>query len=163
MTDRVAIPDWRPESCEKEACPAPDGDCLHLHGAGHFGCRFGPYRNMNDQIERRCYNRRVSPESELIALRPEIQRFAETMEANMRAHDEMRGDAWKSEDAHWLLERLGSEVSELHAAVDDCAHDARFQDPTADEFAAVASEAADVGNFAMMIAFLLTPHGGTET
>lgn len=73
------------------------------------------------------------------AVRLEVLRFALLMEATLRANDRKGG--WKSCTPSWLLRRLKAEVGELHRA-------SVKRLPQAD----VEREAADVANFAMMIA-----------
>lgn len=74
--------------------------------------------------------------------RREIAQFAEDMEAKLRANDS-RGDEWKYEDIEYLMDRLTEEVRELTAAVYDIA-----------PAESIAAEAADVANFAMMVAWV---------
>ena len=71
--------------------------------------------------------------------RAEVHWFAERMEAELAENDHKRH--WSSCTPGWLLKRLEDEVAELRRAVETGAPAAR-----------VISEAADVGNFAMMIA-----------
>jgi len=75
--------------------------------------------------------------------RPEVRAFADLMEAQLRANDHKPG--WKEDNAFALLERLREETEELNRAM--YAHDGleEFQQR-------IALEAADVANFAMMIA-----------
>ncbi len=77
-----------------------------------------------------------------------IQAFAESMQRKLdrNKHKECRimnsggtGRAWRHCEIFWLLHRLRQETEELEAAMD-----------TADR-EAIMDEAADVGNFAMMI------------
>lgn len=81
------------------------------------------------------------PEDEPAPLRPEVLAFAQAMEAKLREHDGDRGAAgWRRDSTSALLRRLREEVEELalvgpFTCVDE-----------------VLGEAADVGNFAMMIA-----------
>jgi len=70
-------------------------------------------------------------------LRPEVAAFAMLMEAELRKHDDRPG--WKHCNLDWLLGRLREETGELSDAVF-----IRGQH--------TAEEAADVANFAMMIA-----------
>ena len=83
-----------------------------------------------------------------MTIRPEVQAFAEAMEGKLRRHDMERGDSWKEEESLWLLGRLVEEVKELERILGSqnrLAHEAKWA-------RRVLSEAADVGNFAMMIA-----------
>ena len=79
---------------------------------------------------------------EAAALRPELRVFARFMESHLRAHDDTRGDSWKSESIDWLIERLEEELSELRAA------------RRRGNFDGIVDECADVANFAMMVATL---------
>ncbi len=71
------------------------------------------------------------------ALREPLQRFATLMEETLRKHDDRGG--WENCREVWLLQRLREETLELEDAM------GRGQ-------SSVPSEAADVANFAMMIA-----------
>jgi len=71
-------------------------------------------------------------------LRPEVGAFAAIMEAELRKHDDRPG--WKNEDVQWLFSRLKDESAELIKAI-------HTKGPIS-----VGREAADVANFAMMIA-----------
>lgn len=71
-------------------------------------------------------------------LRPEVLAFAIAMERKLRMRDAARATSWKNAEIDYLLDRLNDEVAELHGAVVDGAH--------------VLGEAADVANFAMMVA-----------
>ena len=74
-------------------------------------------------------------------MRSEVYRFAVEMERNLQKHDNRPG--WKDESSDYLLERLREELEELQAAIDhtDDGRETR-----------ILKEAADVANFAMMIA-----------
>lgn len=72
-------------------------------------------------------------------LRPEVQAFAEAMERRLQANDHKPG--WKHDTVLSLQVRLDEEVAELDEAVHGTATKERILD-----------EAADVANFAMMIA-----------
>lgn len=73
--------------------------------------------------------------------RPEVRAFADLMEAQLRKNDHKGG--WKNDRPHALLKRLYDEAAELGHAM-----------PYDDDFDPenVGWEAADVANFAMMIA-----------
>lgn len=74
-----------------------------------------------------------------LKLRPQVLRFAEAMERGLRRNEHKGG--WRNEKFGYLMDCLHDEANELAAAV------------MADEDAGrVLDEAADVGNFAMMVA-----------
>lgn len=73
-----------------------------------------------------------------LKLRPEVRRFSEVMERRLRKHDHKGG--WKDCDYSYLTRRLQEEIDELHVAV-QCK-----------SLELIPEEAADVANFAMMIA-----------
>ena len=78
--------------------------------------------------------------SDPVELRDEIRWFAEQMELRLRANDHKGG--WTDEDEVWLWSRIGEEWQELHGAM--------YVAPKSHQ--AVIREAADVANFAMMLA-----------
>lgn len=71
--------------------------------------------------------------------RPEIETFAAAMERKLRAHDHK--PHWSEAEIAYLLRRLSQELGELRRAIRDWS--------SVDD---VVDEAADVANFAMMIA-----------
>ncbi len=73
-----------------------------------------------------------------IRCRSAVAAFAREMEMKLREHDHHR-TGWTGFSKQWLLERLALEMLELSRAI--CSGDD----------AAIRKEAADVGNFAMMI------------
>ena len=73
-------------------------------------------------------------------LRPEVRVFARAMEARLRANDHKPG--WRDEDPDALLDRLRDETEELDASVN-------MGIPSK---SAILAEAADVANFALMVA-----------
>ena len=77
-------------------------------------------------------------------VRPEVQAFALAMERQLQENDGKKSH-WLTLDRWHLLKRLREETTELrHALEQDCSYpEAR---------AVVLREAADVGNFAMMVA-----------
>lgn len=87
-----------------------------------------------------------------IELRPEVAAFAQLMERELRANDHKGG--WANEDPRHLYDRLIEEDSELKVALHQYQGRVRRGEggPTADASEIVGSEAADVANFAMMIA-----------
>jgi len=79
-------------------------------------------------------------------IRPELSRFAEIMERKLKANDHRGG--WRTCDPLFLLARLLEEAGELAGAVCSPAYDRRL----------IQKEAADVANFAMMIADVVGEH-----
>ncbi len=71
-------------------------------------------------------------------MREVVKWFAEQMEAKLQKHDDRGG--WHQCEQGWLLVRLTDEAVELMEAIKKSDREA------------VISEAADVANFAMMIA-----------
>lgn len=75
--------------------------------------------------------------------RPQVRAFADLMEAQLRANDHKGG--WENEDPLDLMDRLYEEAQELFDELPAAT-------ATTDWSARVGREAADVSNFAMMIA-----------
>ena len=69
-------------------------------------------------------------------MRGEVAWFAQEMEGQLQENDDKNG--WEVMSAKWLLNRLKQEVGELKRAIEKKTN--------------VVEEAADVANFAMMIA-----------
>ncbi len=91
-----------------------------------------------------------------LKLRKEVAAFAQLMEAKLRENDHKGG--WKYEVTSYLSRRLGNELKELRAAV-AARHKELMQgwppisaEKRAGHAVTVGREAADVANFAMMIA-----------
>jgi NTP pyrophosphatase (non-canonical NTP hydrolase) len=82
---------------------------------------------------------------EAVAWRPEIVAFANLMEAKLRANDHKGG--WRNDRAADLHSRLLEEAEELFDALNWRSAFLGAADPER-----IGSEAADVANFAMMIA-----------
>jgi NTP pyrophosphatase (non-canonical NTP hydrolase) len=78
-----------------------------------------------------------------VAMRPEVLAFAWLMERELRANDHKPG--WKHDSQRQLLNRLHQEVRELHNEILQPAW-------SMPNYQRVPKEAADVANFAMMIA-----------
>jgi hypothetical protein len=106
-------------------------------------------------------------EAERARLRPEVRRFAELMEEKLRANDHKGG--WQGDSAFDLVARASEELDELDVAVSQ--HLARRAELPAvrshwlPNAMRVAREAADVANFAMMVADVcgaLAPAEGKE-
>lgn len=92
-----------------------------------------------------------------LTLRPEVEAFAQAMERKLLANDHKGG--WRCDDPHALLDRLHDEAAELdnirhlmHACVIRRAEYPVGQGDPSIHAARVLDEAADVANFAMMIA-----------
>ena len=81
--------------------------------------------------------------------REAVRRFAEQMEINLRKHDDRPGWNNGACDPYWLLNRARDELDELEAAM---------RNPVG-RVAHVVEEAADVGNFCMMIAEVVSEEG----
>ncbi len=92
--------------------------------------------------------------TETQTLRPEVLAFARQMEAALRQQDGDRGDDWQEEDLDWLVGRLDEEVEELKRAVDDLSDDGYRPQDRPLLVTDVITEAADVANFALFIAFV---------
>lgn len=89
----------------------------------------------------------------MIELRAEVRAFAEAMELKLRQNDHKGG--WGKEGIWWLKGRIDEEVRELEEAIHILNFKGRSYRATITEdeaMKAVASEAVDVANFAMMIA-----------
>lgn len=77
-------------------------------------------------------------------IRPELENFVAIMEARLATHDAERGPAsWKGEDPSYLWGLLHNAHVHLANAIDAGEHDEALK------------KAADVANFAMMIADVL--------
>lgn len=96
----------------------------------------------------------------ILPLRPDVEAFAQMMEFNLMAHDQDRGKrGWEGCDPLWLLRRLRDEVDELECALSYSIA------PTPEKPArpgSVRREAADVGNFAMMLAVVAGALGNQD-
>ena len=79
-----------------------------------------------------------------VVLRPEVLAFAHLMEQQLRANDRKSG--WKGDDASDLYRRLGEESHELWKAL----FQTHIYGPWTSDH--IGHEAADIANFAMMIA-----------
>jgi hypothetical protein len=81
-------------------------------------------------------------------VRPEVKAFALAMEAKLKENDHKRG--WKQERKDWLYGRLQEEVEELGHLLGGLQSVGKFSSPEYRK--KILREAADVANFAMMIA-----------
>lgn len=91
-----------------------------------------------------------------LTLRPEVAAFARIMEAKLRENDHKSG--WKHDTAFALLDRVEHEVAELRSALFGV-HCRVFSGKCDGCREEVVGEAADVANFAMMVADVV---GGLE-
>lgn len=102
--------------------------------------------------------RRVQAETlESIGIRREVLAFARIMETRLRAHDDRGSRGWVECEPKWLLKRLREETKELQEAIERKPCGCRSAGECMHGFAALGidgphEEAADVANFAMMIA-----------
>lgn len=101
----------------------------------------------------------VTPMSETaeqaIVPRDAVLGFAVTMERQLRKHDSQRGpDGWVGEDPLFLLSRLKEELFELDRVMNDWDGSEPLE-----RMERARLEAADVANFAMMIAETTHEHG----
>ena len=80
------------------------------------------------------------------AVRKPVRWFAEQMERKLKANDYK--EHWSECEDEWLIERLGDECAELHRAY----RSNRLPSNRAKQQQCIIDEAADVANFAMMIA-----------
>ena len=92
--------------------------------------------------------------SDKLELRPTVQWFAEQMELKLRANDHK--DGWSDERIQSLMKRLYGEAWELSLVLE------RYQADTIHESLdpRIIAEAADVANFAMMVADNARRRGG---
>jgi len=94
-----------------------------------------------------------------LELRPLVRKFAETMERKLRENEYK--SIWKNESANWLLDRLREEVEELDRAIYrpdwKCHVDKPENQRRCEMRSDVWREAADVANFAMMVADVYNP------
>ena len=102
----------------------------------------------------------------LLELRPEVAAFAQLMERELRRNDHKGG--WKEEQTSYLSRRCGNELEELRAAIQLQRKEWMTGFPPVDAGkrdelrVAVGREAADVANFAMMIADVCGALKGTR-
>ena len=84
---------------------------------------------------------------------PYVLAFAKRMEAKL-AKNRHKGDrdAWMKDDGSALFARLEEEVDELQESLRLCRNSIRIGNVVAFERQGIINEAADVANFAMMIA-----------
>lgn len=97
---------------------------------------------------------KVEVAAKMLGVRVEVAKFALLMEAKLAKHDEERGSSWKRDDPHSLLNRISDigpdvrgELAELADAVEKW-----VVKQNSSRAKKVAMEAADVANFAMMVA-----------
>ena len=84
-----------------------------------------------------------------IRLRPEVRKFAEAMELNLRRHDSTKGgsEGWHEMSISYLYRRSKEELMELASSI-------------LEESPSVLNEAADCANFLMMLVDVCLMSGG---
>ena len=82
-----------------------------------------------------------------LKLRPEVEAFAQIMEAVLRTNDHKGG--WKLLTPLECMSRLGDEVDELHSEIKEGGHPFWTEER---QLAKICHEAADVANYAMFTA-----------
>ena len=83
--------------------------------------------------------------------RPEVQAFAVAMEETLRGNDHKGYTGWKNSNKRYLFRRLLEEAEELREASGTWCHICGHP-PSTKSAEEIRREAADVGNFAMMLA-----------
>lgn len=84
---------------------------------------------------------------------PYVVEFGKRMEAKLeRNRHKGNREGWINDDAHALLKRLNQEITELAIEMGYAHHEIWESGKCASRAEAVANEAADIANFAMMIA-----------
>ena len=87
----------------------------------------------------------ATPTPAPLALRPEVAAFAQAMESQLRKHDATRGKrGWQNDYPQPLMQRLRQEADELDTVL--------LLGLSPNKPAMALAEAADVANFAMMVA-----------
>lgn len=110
-----------------------------------YRCKHGLYKNCHlchyeNEIERlKEENEKLKQDKGEMEMRKQLREFAEKMEVNLKENDYKGG--WEKCDYDYLLRRIKEELSELEEAL--------VNNRTAEN---IETEAADVANFAMMIA-----------
>lgn len=144
----------------------PSTSCaVGFQEATDFGCCSIPMENGRETPEctgrgnlylrcRQAMGQAIPGDEEVgmkLKLRPEVQAFAEDMERTLRNNDYKSG--WKRMMYCGLMTRLRQEVEELHGAIGlpcgECGHKEEYETSKKKTI----REAADVANFAMMIAY----------
>ena len=111
---------------------------------------------------RACVEEESEASESAVVMRLSVKRFAAAMEAELAANDHKGG--WEHDSAGALLRRLAQEVEELRRALQKrvparLAGGREHHRVRSELQAAVLSEAADIANFAMMIAEQYDPEG----
>ena len=104
----------------------------------------GAFMELSEDGDYILYSAFDAVKGALNELRPEVLAFARLMEAQLRENDHKGG--WHGADEDYLLKRLNDEVIELTEACDQRGYAPKSQRKN------VGREAADVANFAMMLA-----------
>lgn len=92
----------------------------------------------------------------MLELRPEVAEFAQAMERKLRANDHRPG--WGNDHPQALLARMKDEAGELEGAAYRCWVSGLRGAEVEDLAQEVLYEAADVANFAMMVADVCGRH-----
>ena len=152
--------------CEEWVNPATTVYCCELHKQYHrvelaererdeYAERRDIYRDCANRVTaalEECQNERDELRAEvarLTAVREPVRWFAEQMERKLKANDHK--SHWRESDVVWLFERMQDERIELWEAFKPTRPFGCFVD-TPNDVERVIDEAADVANFAMMIA-----------
>ncbi|WP_019998742.1 hypothetical protein [Aureimonas ureilytica] len=134
-----------------------------FHGNGNttraLGEVAGHFANMEDMVKAHYAGSREPPFAllapPLAEVRPEVAVFALRMEARLRENDHKPG--WKTEHPQWLTDQSTRHAAKLALAVDRLLNDGvRNLDANRN---AVPTAAADLANFAMMVADVVTAGG----
>lgn len=85
---------------------------------------------------------------EFVAVRPEVQQFAQMMERALRKHDDEKGKAVAGINRDYCIRRLNAEYEELAKVWNQMA---RCEKPDTKLLQRLNDEAVDVANFCMML------------
>lgn len=89
--------------------------------------------------------------TKFVALRPEVQEFAQAMERKLREHDEVKGEVVRGFDAGMCMDRIKEEFAEMLKAW-DVLESSYTQGTVLKAMDIFQSEVLDVANFCMMLA-----------
>lgn len=141
-----------------------DAKVMRVHGKDQMHEMLADHQNAQADLLDRAISALTAPLSADRELRPEVLAFAHLMEAKLRENDHKGG--WANEHQRHLFDRLQEEADELALVISHGTPWSRAQNLRAPNPEWVGSEAADVANFAMMIAdvcgALTAPRGAGE-